>query len=392
MTRAINDLLLARAKAITELQEMAAKSAGKALDATDAAKYATLKAAIEDFGAKIEDLKKYEAETDKGFKPVGNKENNGLANYIRFGATIGLQKSETDFVKAARRLGIPEDQIDRTGFAPVVPEEYEKTVFAKAKDASLFLKLAKKIPCGSSSKIIPIGNADSTAYWRKENGSYSDSSATSDKKTLTAYNLYCLSKISRELLEDADFDVEAYVAENQGAVMGEKIDSTFFSNAAAVADTSPKGLFDDMTAKAMTGASLSFKDINATFMSLKQAYRTNGVWVAPSAFILAVMDMTDEVGRPIYIPSYELGKPDRLLGKPLYEASQFGNVTINGGNKAAQALFADWNKIAYGERRGMSIQRLSELYAGNGQIGIISDTRLDGCVIIQEAATVLHVK
>jgi len=387
MNRAINDLLQARAKAVTDLQALASKRAGAPLDAAEIVTFNKIKADITDYDATIADLKKLD--NDNGYSATIENEK-PLANFIKYGWSEGLTAGVMDKMKAASRLGIPMAQQDRSGFSPVVPVEFETMVWTKAKESSVLMQLAKRITCGSGSKDIPIGNADTTAYFRAENGTYSDSSATLTKKTLTAYNLYCLSKISKELLEDAIVDVEAYTAENQGAVIGEKIDTSFFGNAAAVSATSPKGLFDDMTAQVMFGATLTYKDINKMYMGLKQAYRKNGAWVAPSTFITAVMDLVDDVGRPIFMPSYDVGKPDRLLGKPIYEVSSFGNVTIGGVDKAAQAVFADWSNIAFGERRGITMTRLVELYAGNGQIGLISDARLDACVVISEAARILH--
>ena len=393
MQRAINDLLQARGKAIKELQALAAKSAGSPLDATEQGTYANLKAGIADIDAKIKDLQEL-SKNEPAYEPAQavTKEEKPLANYIRYGETEGLSQGGMDAVSAARMMGITLRGQDRTGFAPVVPVEYENEVQKLAKEASLVLRLCKNIPVGSSSKEIPIGKDDTVAYWRAEKGEHTDSASDLDKKTLKPYSLYSMTKITRELIEDASIDVEAYTKENQAAVMGLKIDSAFFGNDALVAGTSPKGFFDDMTPQALAGATLAYADIAKLYMGLKQKYRDKGTFVGTNAFITSVMTLTDDSGRPIYMPSYESGKPDRLFGKPIYEAETFGNVTISAANKAAQCAFADWNYIGVGLRRGMTVLRLAELYAANGQIGILTDARLDACVILKEATRLLYTK
>ena len=395
MQKAINELKAARAKAIKELQALAVTAAGRELDGSEKDTYSNLKAAIADYDSKMKDLQEL-IKQEPAFEPANqvtaNKNETPISNYIRYGETEGLVQGSVDAVTLARQTGIQLRGQDRTGFAPVVPVEYETEIYKKAKQASLVLQLCKSVPVGSSQKDIPIGNDDTVAYWRAEKGEHTPSPADLESKSLKPYNLYVLTKITKELLEDASVDVEAYTKENQAEVIGVKIDSSFFGNAAAVAGTSPKGFFDDMTAQAMLGTTLALKDVTALYMGMKQKYRQNGAFVGSNTFVTGVMDLVDDNNRPIYLPSYEIGKPDRLFGKPLYEAETFGNVTISASNKAAQCVFADWNKIAVGIRRGMTVLRLNELYAGNGQIGILSDMRLDACVISSEATRILHSK
>ncbi|MFA5618539.1 MAG: phage major capsid protein [Syntrophorhabdaceae bacterium] len=393
MQRTINELKAARAKAITQLQELAAKAAGRPLESDEQTTYSKLKAEIEDKDAKVKDLEKLAQEEDSTFINATQKEEmSPMSRYLRYGDVSGLAGGNIDINAAAAQLGLNVRGQDRTGFAPVVPIEYEKEIFKLAKESSLIMQLCRNMPMGSSSKEIPVGKDDTVAKWRAEKGLIEDSAGDLEKKTLKACNLYVLTKITNELIEDASIDVEAYTRENQAAVIGEAIDSKFFSNAPAVDGTSPKGLFDDMNKQALAGATLEYKDVAKLYMGLKQIYRKNGVFVATGDFITDVMTVTDETGRPIFVPSFGTSEPDRLFGKPLYESGQFGNVTVSSVNKEAVCVFADWSKIAYGNRRGVTVKRLLETYALNGQIGILSDLRLDACVVLKEATKVLHKK
>ena len=46
--------------------------------------------------------------------------------------------------------------------------------------------------------------------------------------------------------------------------------------------------------------------------------------------------------------------------------------------------FGDFSNYWIADRMGRSIQRLNELYAGNGQVGFIATERVDAKVILSE--------
>ena len=59
---------------------------------------------------------------------------------------------------------------------------------------------------------------------------------------------------------------------------------------------------------------------------------------------------------------------------------------------AKAILFGDLNYYWIGDRQGISIKRLNELYANNGQVGFLASKRLDGRLVLPEAIKVLQMK
>ena len=45
-------------------------------------------------------------------------------------------------------------------------------------------------------------------------------------------------------------------------------------------------------------------------------------------------------------------------------------------------VFGNWRFYGWAERKGMTVRRLNELYAGNGQVGFLATVRL-GAVVLQ---------
>lgn len=116
----------------------------------------------------------------------------------------------------------------------------------------------------------------------------------------------------------------------------------------------------------------------------KSPYRRNAFSsCATSRFPLR--KLKDGNGAYLWQPSVQAGQPDRLLGYPLYTSPY---VPV-----------AEANALAYRFRRlpelldcrphGRTVQRLNELYAGNGQVGFLATERVDGKVILPEGIQLL---
>lgn len=54
--------------------------------------------------------------------------------------------------------------------------------------------------------------------------------------------------------------------------------------------------------------------------------------------------------------------------------------------------FGDFNNYWIADRQGRTIQRLNEIYAGNGQVGFLVTERVDGKVILPEGIQLLQQK
>lgn len=96
--------------------------------------------------------------------------------------------------------------------------------------------------------------------------------------------------------------------------------------------------------------------------------------------------LKDTNGAYLWQPSLQAGQPDRLLGYPLYTSPYVPTVKA----AAMPIAFGDFSNYWIADRMGRSIQRLNELYAGNGQVGFIATERVDAKVILSEGIKLLQ--
>jgi HK97 family phage major capsid protein len=70
-----------------------------------------------------------------------------------------------------------------------------------------------------------------------------------------------------------------------------------------------------------------------------------------------------------------------LEGYPVVLNSNVANIAAS----AKSLMFGNFNYMGFVTNRGLRIRRLNELYAGNGQIGILATYRF-GCAVLQAEA------
>ena len=146
--------------------------------------------------------------------------------------------------------------------------------------------------------------------------------------------------VSKELIQDSAFDIEAYVARKLGQRLGRKMAADY---ATADGSSKPKGLFAD-SADTMT-ATTAYAAFAEHMFQVDQEYRDSGNcrWVFGDTTLAKVVASVDLNGRPLFIPSGEASGAGRpagfILGYP---------VTLDQGSGA---------KVAFGDIRQAFIIR-----------------------------------
>jgi HK97 family phage major capsid protein len=88
---------------------------------------------------------------------------------------------------------------------------------------------------------------------------------------------------------------------------------------------------------------------------------------------------------PIFIPSMEIGQPDRVMGIPIYVNNDMDS-TIADTKKTL--LAADFSKFVVRNAGGIQMLRLNERFADNLEVGFVSWKRSDSKVL--NSAAVKH--
>jgi len=265
------------------------------------------------------------------------------------------------------------------------PDEFERQIITGLDENNVMRTLAKVITTSAERKI-PVAATPSTATWVAETAAIPESTVTFGQVVLDAFKLTDLVKVSIELLQDAAFDLESYLAQEFARAFGAAEEEAML---VGTGTNQPTGLFTDSGGSlgytAAGAAAITFDDlINLTY-SLKSPYRRNAVFLMNDATVAGVRKLKDSNAQYLWSVGLQVGQPDRLLGYPIYTSPYVPTLAA----AAYTVAFGDMANYWIADRMGRTVQRLNELYAGNALVGFLALERVDGKCVLPEAIKLL---
>jgi HK97 family phage major capsid protein len=227
---------------------------------------------------------------------------------------------------------------------------------------------------------VPTESSLGAAAWTAEEAAYNDSDAAFGQITLTPYKATTIIKVSEELLADSVVNLEGYLAQNFGRRFSQLLEAAFVNGDGS---SKPTGVTDGATS-ALTAASataVTLDEMIQLFYSLKESYRSNGSWLFNTTTLKEIRQLKDGDNQYLWQPAVQAGTPDLLLGRPVVISDDCEDTAT--GKKPV--LFGDLSYYWIAWRQGFQLQRLDELYAANGQIGLKASMRVDGELTQSEA-------
>ncbi|MBQ3347855.1 MAG: phage major capsid protein [Synergistaceae bacterium] len=281
-------------------------------------------------------------------------------------------------VRNALSVGVNEDG----GYT--VPDEFERAIVKGLEENNILRGLAHIIKTSSGTRKIPIANDTVLASWIDEGAAIPEKEIHFAQATLSAYKMGALIRVSNELLNDSAFNIASYVAERFGSAMGKAEESAFI---AGDGDKKPTGILStaETGATAASQTTITFDEIFTLYYSLKAPYRAKASFICNEDLLLQIMMLKDGQSNYIWKPALDIGKPDTILGRPIYTSSYV--PTVAAGQKVM--LFGDLSYYWIADRGERTFKRLNELYAAADQVGFVTTQRVDGKLILPEAVKVL---
>lgn len=272
----------------------------------------------------------------------------------------------------------------------LVPDEFEHALVQALADQNVMRTLAKVIQTTSGDRKIPVVSTHGTAGWLDEGKPYTESDETFTQVTLSAFKLGTFLKISEELLNDAAFNVEQYLAVEFARRIGAAEEEAFLTGDGA---GKPTGIFaatggGDKAVTTAKATDISADELIDLHYSLRAPYRKNAVWLMNDATVKTVRKLKDGNGQYLWQPALTAGTPDMVLGRPVHTSAFVPEIKAG----ASTVAFGDLAYYWIADRQGRSFKRLNELFATTGQVGFLASQRLDGKLILPEAVKLLTQK
>lgn len=195
-------------------------------------------------------------------------------------------------------------------------------------------------------------------------------------------------KVSKALLENSSVGIEALIGQRAGYAYAQGLGSACMTGDGSVG---PLGLFvassDGIptTRDVVTGSATG---ITADALiniqgALRAPYQPGAQWLMHPNMLTKIRLLKDGNQQYVFVPGLQLGQASTILGKP-YVLDEQTPSTYTNGNYCL--IYGDLRYYWIADATNWSVQRLVEVYAANGQIGLLFDgMAADGCPVLPEA-------
>ena len=283
---------------------------------------------------------------------------------------------------------------DSGGYA--VPKEIDSQIDTLLKAASPIRSVANVVHVGSAGyrKLVTTGGTPSG--WAAENGARAETGTPSFVELAPPMGeLYANPSASQAMLDDAQFDVEEWLA-GEIAMEFAKAEGTAFVSGNGT--NRPKGFLTQPTAATADGArafgtlqyvaSGTAGDFGSNpqeklidlVQTLRAPYRQGAVFVMNAATVARVRKFKTSDGAFVWSPSLSAGQPATLLGYPVIEAEDMPDVGAN----SLSIAFGNF-RLGYLIAERTETQILRDPYSNKPFVNFYATKRVGGCVTNSEA-------
>jgi len=189
--------------------------------------------------------------------------------------------------------------------------------------------------------------------------------------TLTGYLAGALSLISRSLINNAQFDVVAFIVDRMAYDISRFIENTLLNGSGSVTGLST--VSNKITAASSTA--LTADELIQLQGKIKDVFQGNAIWIMSENTRTAIRQLKSQTGSYLLNEVYDLSSPfkNTLLGKPVYISD---NMPEMEAGKIA-IYYGDMSGLATKFSEDINIEVLREKYATQHAYGVVGWLEFD---------------
>ena len=266
-------------------------------------------------------------------------------------------------------------EMTKTDNGAVIPKTIANRIIKKVEDICPIYRLATRYNI-KGTLSIPYYAADGNTITMAYADEFKSLTSTSGKFTnieLTGYLAGALSKVSKSLANNSQFDIVSFVVTAMSESISRFIEMELLHGTTAKVD-GLKGVPLSTTAAAAN--KITMDELIMLKDTVKDAFQAKGVFIMNSATRTALRLLKDSNGRYLMQDDITSAFGTTLLGKPVYVSDQMDGMEA--GKTAI--YYGDFSGLAVKLSEDASVQVLQERYADEHAIGVIAWMEFDAKV------------
>lgn len=389
----LKKLLEQRAKLLAEMEEMldALKTTGedgkeefRAFTDEEQALYDKKKTEVEELSATIKSIS--EARNLDISTPVIEDGGAGTQDQSAKDKEAKEERAFIEYLRSGKPLETRADNWTKAANGAVIPTSIANKIIDKVVEISPIYAMATKYNVRGTLSIPYYDDASGniTVGYQEE---FSDITASSGKLgsiSLGGYLVGALTKVSRSLMNNAQFDILSYVINKLAERIALWIDNEIINGT----DLKITGL---STAKNVITAAAENKITADELIDVQDkvpdAYQPNCVWVMSAAARSAIRKLKDGDGNYLLNKDATSKWGYTLFGKPVYLSDA---VSFAAGKNAV--YYGDFSGLAVKVTEDVSVEVLREQFATQHAIGVVAWLEMDAKIENEQKISVLKLK
>lgn len=358
-----------------------------------------INAAMTDMEAKLKEIQATAAAS--GLGGGGNEANQAKEEYRKAFNSWFRKGVDNDLNALAAKAALRTDSDPDGGY--LVPEEMASTVDRVATTVSAMRSVATVMSMSAGVYKKPITTGGAASGWVGERESRTETNTpTLSVLEFPAMELYANPAATQTMLDDAAFDIGAWLGSEVNIVFAEQEGAAFITGNGV---NKPRGIlaYDTIADASWTWGKLGFtisgvaaalsdnsnNGVDAligTAYSLKQVYRPNASWMMNRTTAAVTRKLKDDYGQYLWQPATQVGQPSTLLGYPVVDDDNMSDIGAN----AFPIAFGDFRR-GYLIVDRVGIRVLRDPYSNKPYVHFYTTKRVGGGVQHFEAIKLLKI-
>jgi HK97 family phage major capsid protein len=368
MSDEVKDGMVELGKATTALreyverQEAEIKKVGAAMPET--------KDALDKITARLDNLEM------KAARPKASENKDDENTPERKAFSTFLRRGAEGLGEEAKALSVSDDT---AGGYTVIPQ-VQNTIVEYLVEYSPVREVATVVPITTAQLDWPKETATAAGGWTAEEGARTETTGeTFGKVTIPAHEMYAWPYVTRQLLEDSAFNIEAFLSRKAAMWLG-KLEGTAFISGTGVG--SPEGIMTNAdvghTHQGEASTLTSGDGIIKLIHDLQEEYARNGRFLMSRATLGIVRMLKGGDGQYIWWPDYTGSNPPSIQGYPYTQCVDMPAVTTN----TYPIVFGDFARAyCIADRTQISLLRDPYSSASAGAVRFMFFKRVGGKVV-----------
>lgn len=266
----------------------------------------------------------------------------------------------------------------------LIPTTIVNYIIKKVYDICPILERSQKFNVKGNLEVpfYPVDSNKINVAYQSEFSPLTSSSGSFDTVTLTGFLAGCLTKVSRSLINNVNFDIVGFVVDEMAYQISRWIEGELL-NGTQNKVSGLSTLTNVITAASQTA--ITADEVVKLHDSIKDRFQNNAIWIMSPSTRTALRLLKSNTG--YYLLNDDISTPfgTSLLGKPVYVSDNMPNIAA--GNRVI--YYGDMRGLATKFNENINIEVLRERYADEHAYGVIGWLEFDSKIIDEQQLAVM---